>query len=95
MRMILGSLVLVGATVLGSATPSFAQSAYDYPWCALRGSRSGGQSCYFTSYRQCMDSLSGIGGSCIRSPYYRAGPEPRRDYRAGPEPRRAQRYERY
>jgi hypothetical protein len=81
MRMALGALVVLGT--LGTAAPSFAQSAYDYPWCALRGARGGGQSCYFTSYRQCMASLEGIGGSCIHSPYYR-GPEPRRRYR---EPR--------
>jgi Protein of unknown function (DUF3551) len=83
MRKILATLALAAAAA-GTADTGFAQSAYDYPWCALRGSRSGGQSCYFTSYRQCMDSLSGIGGSCIRSPYYR-----------GPEPRRGQSYVRY
>jgi hypothetical protein len=78
MRALAGSLVLA---ILATATPSFAQTAYDYPYCALRGGRDGGgTSCYFTSYRQCMDSLVGIGGSCIRSPYYR-GPEPRRDKR--------------
>jgi hypothetical protein len=74
MRKMMATLMLAGTAVLGAADMSFAQSAYDYPWCALRGSRSGGQSCYFTSYRQCMESLSGIGGSCIRSPYYR-GPQ--------------------
>ena len=76
MRKIVGALVVLGT--LGAAAPSFAQSAYDYPWCALRGGRGGGgTSCYYTSYQQCMATLSGIGGSCIRSPYYR-GPEPRR-----------------
>jgi Protein of unknown function (DUF3551) len=78
MRKILATLTLAGAAALGAADTSFAQSAYDYPWCALRGSRSGGQSCYFTSYRQCMESLSGIGGSCIRSPYYRGPQHPGR-----------------
>jgi hypothetical protein len=78
MRKILATLALAGAAAVSLADMSFAQSAYDYPFCALRGGRGGGQSCYFTSYRQCMDSLVGIGGSCIRSPYYR-GPEPRRE----------------
>jgi hypothetical protein len=78
MRIGLSSLVVIGAALLGNAAPAFAQSPYDYPWCALRGDRGGGQSCYYTSYRQCMETLSGIGGSCIRSPYYR-GPEPRRE----------------
>lgn len=83
MRTILGALVVIG--VLGAGAPGFAQTAYDYPWCALRGGRGGGgTSCYYTSYQQCMETLRGIGGSCIRSPYYR-GPEPRR-YRGDPRP---------
>jgi hypothetical protein len=77
MRAFPGCLVLA---ILGAATPSFAQSAYDYPWCALPASRDAGQACYYATYRQCMDTLSGIGGSCIRSPYYR-GPEPPSDRR--------------
>ena len=77
MRKILGSLAVLGVTILGGTGTSFAQSAYDYPWCALRDGKSGGQSCYYATYAQCMATMSGIGGSCIRSPYYR-GPEPRR-----------------
>lgn len=74
---------LLPLAVLGlvaQTLPSTAQSAYDYPWCALRGDRSGAQSCYYTSFRQCMASLSGIGGSCIRSPYQTRGPR----YEPGP-----------
>jgi hypothetical protein len=74
---------LLPLAVLGlvaQTLPSAAQSAYDYPWCALRGDRSGAQSCYYTSFRQCMASLSGIGGSCIRSPYLTHGPR----YEPGP-----------
>jgi hypothetical protein len=75
MRALLGSLVLVG--VLGAAAPSLAQSAYDYPWCSVRADRVGAMTCYFSTYRQCMETISGIGGYCMRSPYYR-GPEPKR-----------------
>jgi hypothetical protein len=49
--------------VVAQTHPSAAQSAYDYPWCALRGDRSGAQACYDTSYGQCRASLRGIGGS--------------------------------
>ena len=84
MRKILGSLALLGATLLGGTGTGFAQTAYDYPWCALRGGKAGGQSCYYTSYEQCMATLSGIGGTCVRSPYYN-----------GPAPRRERRFERY
>jgi hypothetical protein len=84
MRKIIGPLAFLVA-VVGAAPSSFAQSAYDYPWCALYGSRAGGgaQSCYYATYAQCMATMSGIGGTCVRSPYYR-----------GPQ-RRPSRYERY
>jgi Protein of unknown function (DUF3551) len=83
-----GLLALVGATVFAGPTASFAQSAYDYPWCSIRAGRTGGggQSCYFSTYEQCMATISGIGGTCVRSPYYH-GPRVRE--------RRYQRNERY
>ena len=68
-------ILALTAGVLFQAAPAAAQSAYSYPWCALYGDRSGAQSCYFRSYGECMATLSGIGGSCIRSPYYQ-GPAP-------------------
>jgi hypothetical protein len=58
------------AALLSTTIPSHAQSAYSYPWCAVYGDRSGAQSCYFMSRQQCLTTLSGIGGSCIPSPYY-------------------------
>jgi hypothetical protein len=84
MRKFLGPLAFLVA-VVGAAPSSFAQSAYDYPWCAIYGSRAGGgaQSCYYKTYSQCMATMSGIGGTCVRSPYYH-GPQ------RGPS-----RYERY
>lgn len=80
MRKLIGPLALLVA-VVGAAPSSFAQSPYDYPWCSVRGgwSGGGGQSCYYTSYQQCMTTLSGIGGTCIRNPWFH-GPE-RRIYR--------------
>jgi hypothetical protein len=67
-------LALVGLAVIAETAPSAAQSPYDYPWCALRGDRSGAQSCYYTSYGQCMATLRGIGGSCIRNPWQTHAP---------------------
>jgi hypothetical protein len=85
MRKFLGPLAFLVALV-GAAPSSFAQSAYDYPWCAVYGGRvaSGAQSCYYKSFSQCMATMSGIGGTCVRSPYYR-----------GPEARSERRYYRY
>jgi Protein of unknown function (DUF3551) len=57
--------------VIFADAPASAQSAYSYPWCARYPARLGAMSCYFTSYQQCMTTLSGIGGYCFQSPYYR------------------------
>jgi hypothetical protein len=65
-------LAILAAAFLGPYS-SHAQSAYSYRWCALYGDRSGAQSCYFQTRRQCEETLSGIGGSCVRSPYYQGG----------------------
>jgi hypothetical protein len=67
-------LALLGLGAVAQTQPSAAQTPYDYPWCALRADRSGAQSCYFTSYEQCMASLRGIGGTCIRNLYQIRGP---------------------
>ena len=78
-------LVQASAVVAALLAPSIssAQSAYDYPWCTVyRGT--GIMSCYFASRGQCMQTVSGIGGSCLQSPYYGHGPgsdRPRRPYR--------------
>ena len=66
-------LLATAAAALMGIGSAQAQSAYSYPWCALYGDRSGAQSCYFATRRQCEETLQGIGGSCIRSPYYHGG----------------------
>jgi hypothetical protein len=78
MRSQMFSLVLVYAALMGATELASAQSPYSYPWCARQGGRQGGTtSCYFTSYQQCMTTISGIGGYCYQSPYYHAPSEPR------------------
>jgi Protein of unknown function (DUF3551) len=78
MRMPIITLFVIAAALLGATQISDAQSPYSYPWCAVPsgGDNSGGgaMSCYYTSWQQCMTTLSGIGGNCIESPYYRAQP---------------------
>lgn len=74
MRLLMPSLV--AAALLAVPTSGFAQSAYDYPWCAVYTGNhgpGGAMSCYYASYGQCMQTMSGIGGHCVRSPYYRGG----------------------
>ena len=68
---------LATAALAACATAAHAQSAYDYPWCAVLAGKRGAMSCYYTSFAQCMATTSGIGGTCIQSPYYGHGPNQR------------------
>jgi len=45
---------------------------YDpYPWCAQYGGRAGGASnCGFSTWNQCMATVSGIGGFCVPNQFY-------------------------
>ena len=64
---------LVASALLGEMQAVSAQSPTSYPWCAqFPTDQSAAMSCYFTSYQQCMTTLSGIGGYCFQSPYYHA-----------------------
>lgn len=65
-----------------SAASTLAQ-AQDYPWCAYYGGREGGgRNCGFTTFEQCLATVSGIGGFCNRNPQYvptaTTGPRSRR-----------------
>jgi Protein of unknown function (DUF3551) len=52
--------ILFGALV--AQAPAQAQGR-DYPWCAIYA-KDGDSHCFFTSYEQCMATVSGIGGFC-------------------------------
>jgi hypothetical protein len=73
MRLQMLPLVLLSAALMGPTELASAQSPYSYPWCSRQNAKEGSTtSCYFTSYRQCMTTISGIGGWCYQSPYYHA-----------------------
>jgi hypothetical protein len=55
--------------------PTAAQSPYSYPWC-LKGAKGGSMSCYYRNYDECRITVSGRGGWCMRSPYYKGPPAP-------------------
>lgn len=61
------------AAVIFANQPASAQSPYSYPWCAKYFSRVYATSCYYTSWQQCEATVSGIGGYCFQSPYFREG----------------------
>jgi len=81
MRLRLVGLVFGCVALLAGVHHSFAQSAYDYPWCAVYSKTNGAMSCYYTSFQQCITTMRGIGGTCVRSPYQ--GARPRWDPRLG------------
>jgi hypothetical protein len=73
MRQSILSIALIAAALAADTVPAAAQSPASYPWCARIPKTDGDvTSCYFASYRQCMTTLSGIGGYCYQSPYYHA-----------------------
>ena len=65
------SLLLVAGIVVVAGVMSTAAQAQNYPWCAYYGGRDGGgANCGFTTYEQCMATLSGMGGYCNRNTQY-------------------------
>ncbi len=87
MRMSIPLLAALTLTTLTLAAtlprPAAAQEPSAYAWCGLYPNDIGGQNCYFRSQAECLTTMSGIGGVCTPSPYYRARAS------AEPEQRRA------
>jgi hypothetical protein len=69
------TLILIGAVIVAAAAMSLPAHAQNYPWCAQYGGRGmgGAMNCGFSTYRQCMADVSGIGGFCMRNNTYRPG----------------------
>lgn len=72
------SAVLLGFVAFGS-TPGMAR---DYPWCSRTSATGFNPSCSFTSYNQCMATVSGQAGDCMGNPrmafdQYNGGPKKR------------------
>jgi hypothetical protein len=60
--------------VIGIGTRAEAQN---YPWCAYYGGKEGGgTNCGFTTFQQCLDTVSGIGGFCNVNTQYQPPPGP-------------------
>jgi hypothetical protein len=71
MRSAILSMFLATIALSGGSDSSSAQSASAYAWCGVYPDDIGGQNCYFASREQCLTTMSGIGGYCTRSLYYR------------------------
>ncbi len=70
-------LFVLGMLVAGAAIGPRAE-AQNYPWCAYYsdGQGGGGTNCGFTTFEQCLATVSGIGGFCDRNTMYRPPPGP-------------------
>jgi hypothetical protein len=65
---------------IAAFAPRPAGASYNLPWCANYYDNNV-IACSFTSFEQCMASVSGVGGHCIRNVLYPPAPpyvEPRR-----------------
>jgi Protein of unknown function (DUF3551) len=68
MKVLLATIAILAAI----AAVSSRAEAQNYPWCAYYGGRSGGDgvNCGFTTFEQCLATVSGIGGYCDRNTQY-------------------------
>jgi|SRR6516164_9825178 hypothetical protein len=54
--------------------------AQNYLWCAeYGGTPNGPTNCGFVTFQQCLDTISGIGGFCVRNNLYQPPPGPHPD----------------
>ena len=67
MRIVFAALLaLIAGTAAGTA------NADPYRWCSVYMGEDGGSSnCYFVTLEQCRANVSGVGGFCQPSPFYR------------------------
>jgi hypothetical protein len=72
-------LVLSALLIVASTGPTMAR---DYAWCARTSSNGFNGDCSFTSFRQCMATVSGQAGDCIANPRLAYG-QNRRGNRSG------------
>jgi hypothetical protein len=71
-----GMMMLAAAAVtavVGLASAGREAQARDYAYCAVAGGRDGYENCGYSSLRQCLASVSGVGGHCQPNPRYGAG----------------------
>jgi hypothetical protein len=62
--------LLVLGVLLATTAIAPRANAQNYPWCAIYDGSFGGKNCGFTTYEQCMATVSGIGGFCNQNTMY-------------------------
>ena len=61
--------LLAAGVTLAAAVPTLSH-ADPYRWCAQYNTGDSATNCGFVTYRQCMATVSGIGGFCVRNQFY-------------------------
>jgi hypothetical protein len=74
MRILAFAALMLGTIVAFAPRPA-AAAAYNLPWCANYYD-SNVIACSFTSFEQCMASVSGVGGHCTQNILYPPPPPP-------------------
>jgi len=67
-------LLAVLSICIGLVSMSKNTEAQNYPWCAHLGTGFESTNCGFTTFQQCMDTVSGIGGFCQPNYQLPSGP---------------------
>ncbi len=65
----ISAFVALMLVTVAAFAPRPAAAAYNLPWCAMYYD-SNAISCAFTSFAQCMATVSGVGGHCIQNIRY-------------------------
>jgi uncharacterized protein DUF3551 len=76
MRTMATAMMAVAWLAIGAS----AGEARTYPWCATYNDTYGSRNCGFSTFQQCLATVSGIGGFCGQNPLFQPGfdPAPRR-----------------
>jgi hypothetical protein len=67
-------LLLVFVVCASFVAAGKSAEAQNYPWCAHLGTGFDSTNCGFTTFQQCMDTVSGIGGFCQPNYQLPSGP---------------------
>jgi hypothetical protein len=67
-------LLAVLSICVGLVSMSKNAEAQNYPWCAMLNMGDQAVNCGFTTFQQCMDTVSGIGGFCMVNNTYQSSP---------------------
>jgi hypothetical protein len=76
MRPAMKALILAFGISLTAGAVSIPAQAQNYPWCAYYDNGQAGTNCGFSTFQQCMTTLSGMGGFCDRNTQYVPAPGP-------------------